>query len=197
MNKIQIVLNSVFAVALVTLFILFFSSRKSSPAGEQTAAVVEQGNMPVAYINVDSLLQHYTFAQEAKERLMQKQENANLTFNKSLRTLQKEMNDHQQKMENHAYLSEQRARSEIQRLQNKQQELEELEAKLSQEFMLENQKINMQLADSLTTFLKVFNADGRFHIILSNTANDNVLMANEAYDITNQVIDGLNARCKK
>ena len=197
MNKIQIALNSVFAVALTVLFILFFSGRKSAPVSDAAVANVKEGNMPVAYLNVDSLLQHYTFAQEAKERLMQKQEDSNLKFNTRLRTFQKEMNDFQQKYENRAFLSAERAQSEYQRLQNKQQELEDLEAKLSQEFMLENQKINMQLADSLTAFLKDYNADGRFHIILSNTANDNVLMANEAYDITNQVIEGLNERCKK
>jgi outer membrane protein len=55
----------------------------------------------------------------------------------------------------------------------------------------------LQLADSLNNFLKEFNADGRFHIILSNSAKDNVLMANEQYDITEEVINGLNARCKK
>ena len=79
----------------------------------------------------------------------------------------------------------------------KEQELQELEAKLTQDIMLENQKLNAQLADSLTNFLKVFNADGRYHVILSNTAKDNVLMANEHYDITDEVITGLNARYKK
>ena len=63
--------------------------------------------------------------------------------------------------------------------------------------MLENQKLNQQLSDSLTTFLETFNADGRFHVILSNSAKDNVLMANEAYDITDEVIAGMNARYSK
>ena len=80
---------------------------------------------------------------------------------------------------------------------NKQQELQELEAKLTEEIMLENQKLNMQLADTVTNFLQEFNADGRYHVILSNSAKDNVLMAAEQYDITSQVIEALNARCKK
>ena len=63
--------------------------------------------------------------------------------------------------------------------------------------MIENQKLNQQLADSLTNFLQIFNADGRYHVILSNTAKDNVLMASEAYDITDEVIEGLNARYNK
>jgi Skp family chaperone for outer membrane proteins len=43
----------------------------------------------------------------------------------------------------------------------------------------------------------VFNADGRYHIILSNSAKDNVLWAGEQYDITSAVIKGLNARYAK
>ena len=94
-------------------------------------------------------------------------------------------------------MSRERAEKEQQRLAKKEQELQELEAKLTQDIMMENQKLNLQLADSLNNFLKEFNADGRFHIILSNSAKDNVLMANEQYDITEEVINGLNARCKK
>jgi outer membrane protein len=94
-------------------------------------------------------------------------------------------------------LSRERAEKEQQRLAKKEQELQELEAKLTQDILMENQNLNMQLADSLNNYLKVFNADGRYHIILSNTAKDNVLMAAEQYDITAQVIEGMNARCKK
>ena len=94
-------------------------------------------------------------------------------------------------------MSRERAEKEQQRLAKKEQELQELEAKLTQDIMLENQKLNMQLADSLNTFLKIFNADGRYHVILSNSAKDNVLMASEQYDITSAVIEGMNARYKK
>ena len=85
-------------------------------------------------------------------------------------------------------------RYDQQKLAKKEQELQELEAKLTQDIMLENQTLNQQLSDSLNNFLKEFNADGRYHVILSNTAKDNVLMANEQYDITDEVVNGLNAR---
>ena len=197
MNKIQTVVNVILAAAVVALFVLHFTSRPAAAGSADEAAVVQEGNLPLAYLNVDSLLLKYTFAQEAQETLMSKQEDARLKLNTKLRTLQKEMADFQQKYENHAFLSAERAQSEYQRLQKKQQDLQELEDKLTQDIMLENQKLNLQLADSLTAYLEVFNADGRFHVILSNNAKDNILMANDGYDITNQVIDGLNARYKK
>lgn len=195
MNKIQILVNVVLVAAVAALFAIVLVNNKSS----ETPAVVAENSetMPIAYLNVDSLLVNYTFAQEANEKLMKKQEDARLKMNTKLRTFQNEVADFQRKLENNAFLSRERAEKEQQRLAKKEQELQELEAKLTQDIMLENQKLNMQLADSLNTFLKIFNADGRYHVILSNSAKDNVLMASEQYDITSAVIEGMNARYKK
>ena len=195
MNKIQLVINIVLVAAVAALFVIFYSGKK--PASAETATLDPTEVIPVAYLNVDSLLTNYTFALEASDKLMSKQEDARVKMNTKLRTFQNEVADFQRKLENNAFLSRERAEKEQQRLAKKEQELQELEAKLTQDIMMENQKLNLQLTDSLNNFLKEFNADGRFHIILSNTAKDNVLMANEQYDITEEVINGLNARCKK
>ena len=192
MNKVQILVNVVLVAAVAALFILHFGKKEC--ASSEVAAPSEV--MPVAYLNVDSLLANYSFAIEASEQLMSKQEDARLKMNTKLRTFQNEVADFQRKLQNNAFLSRERAEKEQQRLAKKEQELQELEAKLTQDIMLENQKLNMQLADSLTNFLQVFNADGRYHVILSNNAKDNVLMAAEQYDITAEVIAGMNARCK-
>ena len=196
MNKLQIVINVILVAAVAALFAIIYNNDKS--ATEEVVSPVAQSDViPVAYLNVDSLLTNYTFAQEASEKLMKKQEDARLKMNTKLRTFQNEVAEFQRKLENNAFLSRDRAEKEQQRLAKKEQELQELEAKLTQDIMLENQKLNLQLADSLTNFLKEFNADGRYHVILSNTAKDNVLMAAEQYDITDEVVSGLNARCKK
>lgn len=195
MNKIQIVINVVLVAAVAALFVIVLAGKK--PASAEVAASTPTEVMPVAYLNVDSLLENYTFAQEASEKLMTKQEDARVKMNTKLRTFQNEVADFQRKLENNGFLSRERAEQAQQKLAKKEQELQELEAKLTQDIMLENQKLNVQLADSLTNYLKEFNADGRYHVILSNTAKDNVLMAAEQYDITDEVVAGLNARCKK
>ena len=195
MNKVQILVNVVLVAAVAALFAIVLGGKKNS---EVPAVVTETSKvMPIAYLNVDSLLVNYLFAQEASEKLMKKQEDARLKLNTKARTLQNEMADFQRKLENNAFLSRERAEKEQQRLLKKQQELQELEAKLTEDIMIENQKLNMQLADTLTNFLKSYNADGRYHVILSNSAKDNVLMAAESYNITNEVVDALNARYGK
>lgn len=198
MNKIHLSIELVLAAAVVALFVIVFNGRSKAPEAPQpVAAPVVEGAMPVAYLNVDSLLLQYSYAQEMTEKLLRKQEDARLKLNTKARTLQKEMEDFQRKLENNAFLSRERAESEQQRLLRKQQELEDLDAKLTQEIMTENQKFNMQLADTLMAFLKDFNADGRYQIILSNNAKDNILMAAEGYDITPAVVSGLNSRYTK
>ncbi len=195
MNKIQIIVDVILAAGIVALFVLFFSARK--PAGEAVAAAPAEGALPVAYLNLDSVLLNYQFAVEANDKLMSQQEDARLKLNTKANTLQREYVDFQRKLENNAFLSRERAESEQNKLVRKQQELQDLEAKLTNEIMQQNQELNLQLTDTLNSFLEQFNADGRFQIIFANTAKDNVLQAAEGYDITAEVVDGLNARYQK
>ena len=197
MNKIQILINVVLAAGVVALFVLFFQSKPACGTAENAAPVAVEGQLPVAYLNLDSVLLNYTFAIEASDRLMSKQEDARLKLNTRARTLQNEMADFQRKLENGAFMSRERAEQKQQELLRKQQDLQDLEAKLTNEIMQENQQLNMQLADTLNAFLTLFNAEGRYQIIFANTGKDNILQAADAYDITTEVVDALNARYKK
>jgi outer membrane protein len=78
----------------------------------------------------------------------------------------------------------------------RQQELQELDGKLSQQIMEVQQKMSEQLRDTINAFLKEYNKDKKYEIIISNTASDNILYADKAYDITNEVIAGLNKSYK-
>lgn len=132
---------------------------------------------------------------EANETLMTKQEDARLELNQRASGLEKEMIDFQRKVENNAFLSRERAEAEQRRLLNKQQELQNLEQQKTQELMLEQQTVSLQLRDSINAAIKVINADGRYHLIITNSMlNDNVLFAAPEYDITMEVLELLNSR---
>ena len=191
MSKIQISVNVILVAAVATLFVLFSTNSKAETS---VVEVAKSEKLPIAYLNTDSLLVNYLFAQDANEKLMKKQEDARLKLNTKLRTFQNEVADFQRKLENNAFLTRERAEQAQQALLKKEQELQELEAKLTEDIMIENQKLNAQLADTLTKFLEEYNADGRYHMILSNTAKDNVLFAIPGYDITEEVTKVLNAR---
>mgnify|MGYP000508483547 FL=1 len=198
MNKTQIVVDAILAVAVIALFTLFFTRKPAEKAvASAENVVVADSNLPIAYLNLDSVLTQYQFAIEASDKLMTKQEDARLKLNTKARTLQSEAADFQRKLENGAFMSRDRAEQKQQELLKKQNDLQELEAKLTNDIMLENQKLNMQLADTINNFLREFNADGRYQVIFANAGKDNILQAADGYDITAEVVEALNTRYNK
>jgi outer membrane protein len=194
MNKFQMIQLSVNVIIVAAVAVLFYFFFCGNPFEKQSTSLEQESTIPVAYVNLDSVLVKYNFAIDANAKLMRKQEDAQRKLENKARTFKYEYEDFQRKIQTNSFLSRERAESEQYRLAAKQQELQELEAKLTQDLLLENQNVNLQLRDSLMNYLEILNADGRFHVILSNTADDNVLWAADQYDITNEVVSGMNAR---
>ena len=170
MKNINYVINGVLAVAVVILYIMQFSGKKESSvtrtfasAGDTTAL------LPIAYVNVDSLLLNYNYSKDLNEIILKKQENSRANITQKARSLQGEMQDFQRKVENNAFLTRERAEQAQQRLLNKQQELQNLD----------NQ-------------LKAFNLGRGNKVVFSNTVGDNILLAGESYDITGELLEYLN-----
>lgn len=80
-------------------------------------------------------------------------------------------------------------------IERQQRDLQELQGRLEGELASETAKFNEALRDSLQNFLKAYNNDKHYDLILSK-AGDNILMADKKYDITVDVINGLNKRYK-
>ena len=189
--------NIVLAVAVVVLFILHFTSKRTAGNEFSIASDSISAYMPIAYIDVDSLLTNYEFAKDANNKLLSKGESSRATLNQKARQLQNEMVEFQRKVQHNAFLSRERAEQEQARLIGKQQELEELDQKMTQELMLEQQKLNQQLRDTLDVFVKKYVEGKNIQVIFSNTLKDNILYSVEQYDITPDVVAQLNARYKK
>lgn len=208
MNKISIIVESILAAAIVALFILFFTVTpgKKKAVSQDVEAAGEM--LPIAIVNTDSILAKYTLAVESSDKLQSQYEESMVkldtkakAFQKEYETFQQDVLNFQKKVEAGAFLSRERAESEQAKLQKKeqqllakQQDLENLRQKLSNDFMAQQAALTQQLQDSVQAYLRVLNADGRYHLIL----NDAVLMNKTAgYDITDEVIEGLNKRYTK
>ena len=66
---------------------------------------------------------------------------------------------------------------------------------MSGEFQEETNKYNKALHDSLQHYLAIYNKDKKYGMIFAKQG-DNVLYADKAYDITNEVVAGLNKAYK-
>jgi len=199
MKNVSLILNAILAIAVIVLFVLVLGG-KTTAVNKQIISgkdSVGYGKLPIAYINIDSLLLNYQFAKEANESLIKKQEDSRLTINTQARQLQTEMAEFQRKLENNAFLSRERAEQEQLRLQKKQQALQELDGKLSQQLMQVQQKMSEGLRDTINAFMKEYNKDNKYELIISNTSSDNILYAAKGYDITEEITKLLNERCEK
>lgn len=219
-DQIQLIINGVLGVAVVVLFVLHFVPNKkqaaSAPAAAKTVPAgvnteIPAGNLPLAYINLDSLMVKYQFAIDANNKLNDQAEKSRVQINQQGAALQKEYTgfqqevlDFQKKVQNNAFLSQDRYESEANRLQKKEEqlqkksyELQQLEDQLSAELMQENQKLMVELVEKLDAFMEEYNADGRYHMIFVNTGRDNIMMSTDGYDITNEVVAILNERYQK
>lgn len=194
-----LIFNVVLAVALIVLYALVLRHNTIHSVDENVFGSDSTQNLrlPIAYVDVDSLLLNYQLAIESNEALMKKQEDSRLSLNVKARQLQEEMAEFQRKLENNAFLSRDRAENEQNRLMKKERDLQELNNKLTQEVMEMQQKIAEQLRDSINTYLISYNKEKEFELILSNTANDNLLIAHDRYNITKEVTDALNSRFNK
>jgi len=159
-------------------------------AGETTAA-----GLKIAYVEVDSLMTQYDFAKDYSVTLQKKSNNARNTLTQKGNALQAAVNNFQQKLNNNGFASREQAASQQAAIERQQRDLQELQARLENELANETAKFNETLRDSLQSFLKAYNKDKQYSLILTKQG-DNILLADKKFDITQDVINGLNKRYK-
>ena len=188
--------NIVFA--LVSVIVMASCNNQSPKMDEQpTLAEESTGGMKIAYVEVDSLASQYQFCIDYTKILEKKRTNATNTLNQKGNQLQAAMNNFQQKLNNNGFRSREEAESAQLAIQRSQQSLQELQARLGSELEKEAADFSLALKDSLDHFLAIYNKDKKFDLILSKSdATSNILYAEKRYDITDEVIKGLNKRYK-
>ncbi|MBR4381396.1 MAG: OmpH family outer membrane protein [Bacteroidaceae bacterium] len=180
--------------------IMMFAQCAGNQNGQSTEGAATPGvlsDIKVAYVEIDTLLSKYNFCIDLNEAMVKKSENVRLQLNQKAQDLQKQQQEFQTKYQNNAFLSAERAQQEYNRINKLSEDLQTLSDKLQSELAAESEKNNLQLQDSIKNFLKEYNKAKGFTLIISNTGMDNLLYADQALDITQEVLDGLNARYSK
>lgn len=176
---------------------MMVSCNNSNPKMDEQPAQAESATteLKIAYIEVDSLMTQYNFAKDKSLELQKKSNNARNTLTQKGNQLQAAAANFQQKLQNNGFQSREQAAGVQAAIERQQRDLQELQARLETELANETAKFNDALRDSLSNFLKAYNKDKKYTMILSK-AGDNILMADKKYDITQDVINGLNKRYK-
>ena len=182
--------------ALAIAAMMVSCNKQSAKMDEQPAAgETSASGLKIAYVEVDSLMTQYDFAKDYSVTLQKKSNNARNTLTTKGNALQAAVNNFQQKLNNNGFTSREQAASQQAAIERQQRDLQELQARLENELASETAKFNETLRDSLQSFLKAYNKDKQFSLILTKQG-DNILLADKKFDITNDVINGLNKRYK-
>ncbi len=198
MKNLNIIFNTVLLAAVIVLFLLYFNLKKGTqPTGSQQQQVATitndsaPANFKTAFINVDTLLNNYKLYKKLQNDLVAKQKSMEATINQKTVQLQKDAALFQQKIQNNSFLSQESAQYQEQELYKRQQDLMDLKDKLSNDLVMESQKMQKQLLDTVTLFLKDYNKQ-LGNTFIFNSAS--FLYSDNQYNITDTVVKMLNTR---
>lgn len=196
--------KTAFAAAAVALFAMVTACSDKANNTEATEAPAKKTakaegdsfapTTNIRYYNMDSVMANYELVKtfnEANLRTMTELQNAQRSREGELNRMAASI---QQKMQNNGYLSEASYNADMNELNKKQQAaqnyLGSLQAKAQEEALRQQE----EFIDSVNSFLAEYNKAHHFDAILLFAPGE---LFNPQLDITNDIIEGLNARYKK
>jgi len=198
-QKISIAINAVLLIAVGVLFYMVFTLKgKLAYIGADDATAVITAPLPkaegkVMYINIDTLESKYDYFLKIKAQL-EKKGKANEAEIKGLYDgFQKTYQKYQQQAET---MTEQQYMTAQQDLAQQEKKIREKEELISGNYAKEAEKLNNQFLANVQEYLKKKSKEHNYSYVLGYVKESNILYANDSLDISNQVINGLNAEYK-
>ncbi len=183
-----------FLVMSIALSLASCSNNKEAENAETAqTAETEATDLRIAYVELDSLMNQYQLYKDYEEVLTRKGTDIQNTLAQKQRKLESSATAMQRKYENNGFQTRDELERAQQSLQQQEMELQQLAAKLNNEFNEEQARINQEARDSIQAFLKIYNQTKKYDYVMIK-AGDNLLIANPKYNITKDIVTGLNKR---
>jgi len=188
MKSISWVVNGVLAIAVIVLYFLHFNS-SNLPV---KSAALSSDNVKIAYFEIDSIQNNYNFFKDVKAALQAKDvENAKqLTGLKNAFAIK-----YQELQKNGQYLSQAEIGARQQELAQLEKNYTNREQQLAAEMQEESFKRLQEVKQKIEAFLVSYNKNKEFAYIFSSNP-DLMYYKDTAYDITADIVKGLNAEYK-
>lgn len=145
----------------------------------------------IAYVNIDTLVSKYNLYKDLQAEYETKAKKADDELSSKGRSLQNDVQDFQNKIDK-GLVTRSEAATMQENLEKKQQDFLTHRDKVMSELAEEEQVMLNKIHYNITEYLKEFNKDYRFKVILSTAAGGPILNADPELDITEVVLEGLN-----
>jgi len=190
MKKLSIVLYVVIFLAIGILFVLHFTGNKKSVNSGSVSNVTSQG---IAYVNIDSVIINFDMFFDRRDELVSKQKSAEAELTSKGNQYEKGARDYQDKVAKGLVTRATAAQMEESLLQQ-QQELVSLRDRLQANLMEEEQVMNRQILEYITSFLEENKDEFNYQYIFGKSFGGIVLYSDSALDITNKVLESINKK---
>lgn len=184
------------SIAAMTAFVA--CNNNNTAAGSAEAAQAGEGAAAagsIVYFNMDRVLNEYDMANDLRSVVETKVGSINQEVTRRGNKLEKDIKAFQDKI-NKGLLTQSVAETQSQKLSQQQNEFQNYAAQKQQEIAEEQQVMMNQIADAINNYVKEFNADKGYAMILTTQGDIlpmPVVTADESLDITDELLEGLNA----
>lgn len=202
MKNLSLIINAVLFVAVVVLYVLFFTGGKApasmSEIQKNDTSSLSLAREGIVYINIDTVLQNYDMYHTLSNNLQEKLKTSEAQLAAKQKSFQKEVSDFQYKVER-GLLTRSEAEIQQQQLAQKEQSLYQLQNDLQMQLAEEEQVAQNKVLNSIMVYLDKLEETGtyQYQFVLGTTFGGNILYADENKNITEAVIKGLNEEYKK
>lgn len=193
MKNFTLGLNIVLTIAVAVLFYLHFSTcKKCTPTANANAVQKSNSGFKIAYFEMDSLQNNFDYYKlVAKELGNSEQQKRNDLASKKDAYVAK-VKEYQSKGQSMSQADMAKAQQDI---AQREREYQQDEQAKSQEMQEESFKKLQDVKKKIEAYLKEYNKDKTYSFIISNSA-DLLYYKDSAYNITNDLIKGLNEQYK-
>jgi len=192
----NIVTNVVLGAAVVVLFFFHFSDGDKSEGKSKkaiSATMADPSDISIAYFNMDSVMSQWDLYDEYQQELGQKQSELEADFAGRTETFYQSVQDAQYKIQRQLVT---RAESEQlqQQLAAEEQNLMALQNQYSTELQEEGLVKNRKMLDMIERYVSELSQANGYSYVYSYQFGGNLIYGAKPYDITNQVVKGLNEK---
>ena len=181
-------------MAALTLASCNNEAKKVDTTAAPAATTKQEPSLKIAYVEIDSIMTQYKYCVDTKATLEAKGKNIQTTLANKEKSIQAAAAKFEQDVRANKYTQEQ-AQSVQAGIQKQYQDAQALSQRLTNDFAAEEAKFNKALTDTVHAFIERYNKSKGYYFIFSKSG-DNILYAGTAYNITEEVIKGLNKEYK-
>ena len=193
MKNLSIALFSFLFLAITVLSIFHITGQTKEAVREPVRTPVEVSSQGIAFVDIDSVIMNFDMFFDRRDELMEKQRKAEAELTSKGTRYERDARDFQEKVTKGLVTRATAAEME-QGLLQQQQDLITLRDELQTNLMEEEQVMNRQIIDYITTYLEQNRSEFNFQYVLGRSFGGVVLYGDEGLDITKRVSDAINSK---